>query len=629
MTELLFECYGVSALAYGIDSLFSYKYNQGTSGLVISSSHASTHIIPVLNSKPIMSSISRLNWGGSQGAEYLMKLLRLKYPLFTGKLTEYQAEQMLREHCYISQQFDNDMKTFLDWTGLENRDHVIQYPFTEHFVAEKSEEELARIAERKRQGGIRLQEQAAKMRLEKLVRKEQEVEYFKSLQERLVGQTKKEIKRVLDDEEFKDEAQLDKTIREMEKSIRKARNKDLGNDEPAEEDAAVATFPLLDVPDSELDEAGLKQKRHQRLMKSGVEARARAKQEKEAEKARVAEVERLDNERRVNDLDGWLADRRTARQNLLQRIKDRDRQKADLGNRKSLASQMRMKTLANLASDTPGRKRRRGNAGGGGGGDDDNFGANDEDWGVYRTVAVGEGGPGGGGGSDDDEEPEDLDAEMSAVEALLLKYDPDFSEDHTMAAQMDWSKSLMHAFLRGPRPYDPESAQEKNQIHLNVERIRVPEVIFQPTIAGVDQAGLVDIVADTVTLNGVFAHNPADRNRLLRDVFLTGGNTLFTGFEERLTTELRTALPVDAVLQVRRAADPIFDAWKGAAAWAADPTHRSCFVRREEYNEKGPEYLKVCLSHVLFQSPSLFPPRFAPPFPPPFLSTNFLRRNQE
>lgn len=312
MNELLFECYSAPSVAYGIDSLFSYKFNKGSSGLLLSSSHSSTHIVPVLNSKAVMSSVSRLNWGGYQGAEYLLKLLRLKYQTFPSKLTDYQAQHMVREHCYVSQDFDKELGSFLDWDGLEGRDHVIQYPYTEHVVVEKSEEELARIAERKREGGRRLQETAAKMRLEKLVRKEQELEYYKDLQQRLEGQTKKEIKRLLDEDEFKDEAQLGKMVKEMEKSVRKARNKDLGVSEVPEEEE-VASFPLLDIPDDQLDEATLKQKRHQRLLKSGVEARARAKVEKEQEKARLAEEARLDDERRVNDLDGWLEDRRASR----------------------------------------------------------------------------------------------------------------------------------------------------------------------------------------------------------------------------------------------------------------------------------------------------------------------------
>lgn len=312
MTELMFECYSAPSLAYGIDSLFAYKYNNGRNGLVISSSHTSTHLIPVLESKAMMSNAARLNWGGSQSAEYLLKLLRLKYPNFSGKTTDTQAEDMVREHCYISQSYETELSEYLDWTGLEDRNHVIQYPFTEHVVIEKSEEELARIAERKKESGRRLQEQAAKMRLEKLVRKEQELEYYKELQQKLMTETKKEQKRLLDIEDFKDDAQLDKTIKELDKSIRKARTKDVGGVENEEEEEEQ-TFPLLDVPDEELDEAGLKQKRHQRLMKSNVEARARAKVEKEREKARIAEEERLDEERRTNDIEGWIAERRAAR----------------------------------------------------------------------------------------------------------------------------------------------------------------------------------------------------------------------------------------------------------------------------------------------------------------------------
>lgn len=313
MTELLFECYTATGLTYGIDSLFSFKYNKGTDGLILSSSHTSTHLIPVLNSKAIMSSSSRLNWGGFQGVEYLLKLLKLKYPTFPGKITETQAENLIRDHCYISTDYQNELRGYLDWSGLEDRDHIIQYPFTEQIVIEKSEEDLAKIAERKREGGRRLQEQAAKMRLEKLIKKENDLEYYKGLQQRiLVAPTKKEVKRLLEEDEMKDEAYLERTIKDLDKSVRKARNKDVGGMENAEEEEQ-ATFPFLEIPDEDLDEAGLKQKRHQRLMKANVDARARAKTEKEQEKARIAEEERIDTNRRENDIEGWLEERRGAR----------------------------------------------------------------------------------------------------------------------------------------------------------------------------------------------------------------------------------------------------------------------------------------------------------------------------
>ncbi|TKA63336.1 hypothetical protein B0A55_10772, partial [Friedmanniomyces simplex] len=256
---------------------------------------------------------------------------------------------------------------------------------------------------------------------------------------------------------------------------------------------------------------------------------------------------------------------------------------ADLGNRKSQASQMRMKHIANLASDNPlGRKRRRGQNP-----DDDGFGADDADWAVYRDIQVGRNNDDG----DEDEEEEDLGAQLKTIEAQLLQFDPDFTEQSTQEAQRDWTKSLHHAFTRGPYPYDPESARESAQLHLNVERIRVPEVLFQPSIAGVDQAGIVELVE--MLLQSRLAGHPA-QGEMAKDIFLTGGYCLFSGFEERLARELRAVLPVQAEVKVRRAGDPVLDAWRGAARWAGHSmgSRGQAFVSRAEWAEKGGEYLR-------------------------------------
>ena len=574
MSEILFECYGAPSVAYGIDSLFSYSYNGGRNGLVMDSSYTSTHIIPVVNSKPLLSQTTRLNWGRFQSAQYLLKLLRLKYPTFPGKISDNQAEDLVREHCYVSQDYENDLSRYLDWTGLEDRDHTIQFPYTEQIVVQKTEEELAAAAEKRKESGRRLQAQAAKMRLEKLKKKEEELEWCLQLQTQLEEiTTKKEKARVLESNDFDDENQLNKRVKELEAAIKKARNKDLGDVE--EEQVEAPTFPLLEVPDDQLDEEGIKQKRQQRLMKSNYDARQRAKIEKEKEKARQVEEQRLDDQRRETDPQGWIEERRIARQAIIQKMKDRERLKAELGNRKSLANQMRMKSIANLASDAPTKKRRRG------GGDDDTFGADDADWGVYRTIATGEG--------SDDEEEEDLSKNLKEIESQLLQHDPDFTEESTREAQTDWTKSILHSFLHGPYPYDAESQREMNQIHLNVERIRVPEVVFQPTIAGLDQAGIVEIASNILTER--LADSP-HRDDVLKDIFLTGGNTMFQGFEERLRSELRAVLPAEQTINVRKAGDCVLDAWRGAAQWAGKKESRQHFVTRQEFLEKGAEYIK-------------------------------------
>ncbi|CAK7565546.1 MAG: Actin-related protein 5 [Sporothrix epigloea] len=588
MTEIVFECYGAPSLAYGIDSLFSYRHNKGNTGLVVSSSYSATHVIPVYNSKAILSQAIRLNWGGSHAADFLLRLVRLKYRDYlsnTLKLNQSQAEYWLKDFCYISKDYDNELRGILDWTGLEDRERIIQFPYTEEVIIQKTEEELAKIAERKKESGRRLQEQAVKMRLERLLKKEGELEYYKSIQTRIADNSKKETKRLLDEAEVKDEAALERQIKDLEKAIRRARQKDLGND-PEEEDEAP-DFSLLEVPDEELDEAQIKAKRQQRLVKSNHDARARAKAEKEAEKARVAEEARLEEERRTDDFENWLEEKRAARVEALAKIKERERLSKDMGNRKNLASYIRMKNIANLASDSPagatagGRKRRRG-----GGGDEDDFGADDADWAVYRDIAVNR------EDSDDEEREENPDVQLKGLEELLLQYDPNFTYEDTREAQDDWSKKMLHAFERGPRPFDPDSPAQRHQIHLNVERIRVPEVLFQPSaIAGIDQAGLVEIAGDILTQRLTSLPN-IDRDDFLHDIFLTGGLTLFQNFDERLQAGLRALLPAGAPLRLRRATDPLTDAWRGAAGWAGSSAWRQAAVTKEEYLEKGPDYIK-------------------------------------
>lgn len=63
MTELLFESYSAPAVSYGVDSLLSLYANSPNppiaDALVISSSTASTHVIPVLGGRGILTSAKK------------------------------------------------------------------------------------------------------------------------------------------------------------------------------------------------------------------------------------------------------------------------------------------------------------------------------------------------------------------------------------------------------------------------------------------------------------------------------------------------------------------------------------------------------------------------------------------
>jgi actin-related protein 5 len=104
------------------------------------------------------------------------------------------------------------------------------------------------------------------------------------------------------------------------------------------------------------------------------------------------------------------------------------------------------------------------------------------------------------GTGDDSEDEEDEQEALRTVESRLLEHDPKFTLDDTAERQAMRKHQLLNAFIRGLAPddpldtYDPESAEHNSQLHMNVERARVPEVIWQPHMAGLDQAGLAEIV---------------------------------------------------------------------------------------------------------------------------------------
>jgi actin-related protein len=86
----------------------------------------------------------------------------------------------------------------------------------------------------------------------------------------------------VEEEGFLNKAELAKEVAKIDRSLKRAHDRDMG----IEPEEVVPDFPLVSVPDHQLDEEGLKDKRRQKLMKAGYDARIKLKAEKEAEKAR-------------------------------------------------------------------------------------------------------------------------------------------------------------------------------------------------------------------------------------------------------------------------------------------------------------------------------------------------------
>lgn len=134
-----------------------------------------------------------------------------------------------------------------------------------------------------------------------------------------------------------------------------------------------------------------------------------------------------------------------------------------------------------------------------------------------------------------------------------------------------------------------------HQLFVGTERIRAPEIIFQPSLIGEEQAGIAE------TLHYVLDRYPeAIQDTLVQNVFLTGGNVMYPGMKARVEKELLEMRPFQSSFQVQLASNPVLDAWYGARDWALDHLEDSgAWVTRKDYEEKGGEYLKEhCASNT-------------------------------
>ncbi|GAA5927994.1 hypothetical protein JCM1841_001814 [Sporobolomyces salmonicolor] len=226
---------------------------------------------------------------------------------------------------------------------------IVQFPF----IAFQVEEEIQCHLEKRQAATRRLQEQAAKQRTEKMGCQQEELVAIGELKALWSTLKKVDFDTRFDDAGFSSPEDLDDDLRKTEKSLIRARNKELGTEESEGKEAP--SFSLIDVPDPALDEDDLREKRRQKLVKAGYDARIRWKAEKEEERRRVEERERRDRELRESDLGMGLDGLRRGHGKPHEDI------------------------TALAAHGKAGKKRKRGER-------DDGVGLRDADWAVYPAV---------------------------------------------------------------------------------------------------------------------------------------------------------------------------------------------------------------------------------------------------
>lgn len=547
MSELLFEYYHVPSVAYGIDALFSYHYNNddnSSNGLVVSFGYQTTHVLPVLGGHLQPSFCRRLNYGGATIDGFLQRILQLKYPGHAAAITLTRAEELVQKRCRIAVDFTSELNQWIDDAYYSANVYKIQLPYTQLAAASLSAEHLRG---RREQQARRLRELNIRRRQEKLVLEQDHLQQLMTIHEMIQNteddEASESVQRLLQEAGVTSVDELLQLIDRLTISVNNLKSKMSGEDEE-----------VVDVQDNLGAAAATKDDQQMKQLKT---SRSEPQLKKMKLDKKTVDISRVPLDGDKETMDSWLEELRKQRQDILSSQAERKQRRTEMRKRRTHASQNRMKILTELAQNAKQKK-------------DDTFGMNEDDWNVYKQISK------DGGDSDSESEMDKLEE----LESYLREYDPSFKNSNQEEVVFD--------------------VAEYYRVHIALEQIRIPELMFQPSMLGIDQAGLAELI-DFILAK----FNPNDQQKLVQNIFLTGGCASFPNLSERLHKEIQEIRPFQSTFNIYTASNPLLDAWHGARKLAVSPNLAEHSMTLVDYEEKGGEYLREhCASNRYVPTPS-------------------------
>lgn len=326
MSELLFECYDVPSVCYGVDCLLSYYKNMAgmKDGLIVSCGYHATYVIPVLNGTMVVEKARRMNLGGANMISFMHRLLQLKYPAHVNAMTISRAEELLHEHTVIANVYADQLRHWSDLGYYESHVKKFQLPYTQAVSSVPTLTDEQKL-EKRRDLAKRLTEMNARRREEKLA--EEEVQLNQLLNIRELYDDDEEFNEEFDDAMHENQIEsledLEKMITTLSSKIEKTKQK-----------MAQASAPTVPAPPT------------------------------------AAEV-KIPQPPSGMEVDEWISDVKQKRNSVLDRRMARKQRRRDLAKRHTAAAQERMRIISQLAKKDKGV---------------DDFGMRDEDWNIYKTI---------------------------------------------------------------------------------------------------------------------------------------------------------------------------------------------------------------------------------------------------
>ncbi|XP_002734802.1 actin-related protein 6-like [Saccoglossus kowalevskii] len=133
-----------------------------------------------------------------------------------------------------------------------------------------------------------------------------------------------------------------------------------------------------------------------------------------------------------------------------------------------------------------------------------------------------------------------------------------------------------------------KAKQNEQIVRMNNERFSVPEILFHPSDIGIQEMGIPEavILAINATPKEMHPH-------LYRNIVLTGGNSLFPGYRQRVFDEVRSLAPQEYEVNVVLPQNAITYPWEGGGVISKYEEFQDKYcVTKKQYEESGQN---ICL----------------------------------
>lgn len=184
----------------------------------------------------------------------------------------------------------------------------------------------------------------------------------------------------------------------------------------------------------------------------------------------------------------------------------------------------------------------------------------------------------------------------------------EYKESVSQVSEFTYDENLL-----SQRPQKPFEFPDGYNNSFGAERYRVPEIMFNPRhirlppiepgkesqkipSLGVSPIQIQHSVGVTqLVFNSISACDMDLRPLLFNNVIVTGGNTLFPGFTERLSNDLPVLVPGSKV-KVHAAGNQVerkSSSWLGGSILASLGTFNQLWISKKEYEEIGPSIIET------------------------------------